>query len=129
MAITSQPILIKHYKNKEVNHNTMKKVLMFNNFRGWSWLKSLDNKDLLVFNPGDCTKKFHIEHNQFPKSLEFEKQFYKDTIEMLASRLDKLREKNKRRILTLVGWTLLMNLVKISLYTLGERALLMRIQT
>ncbi|NMB18158.1 MAG: UvrD-helicase domain-containing protein [Erysipelothrix sp.] len=57
-------------------------------------MKTLEKKKgLFPFKPGDSTKNAHIEYYQFPKSLEFEHQFYSDTIEMAISQLITLKTK------------------------------------
>lgn len=50
-------------------------------------------KGLFPFKPGETTKRAHIEYSQFPRSSEFEYQFYNDTKKIAQSKLEDLKSK------------------------------------
>lgn len=45
------------------------------------------------FKVGDSTKVAHVEYSEFPRSIEFENQYFKDTIDIAQDQLNTLKKK------------------------------------
>jgi DNA helicase II / ATP-dependent DNA helicase PcrA len=52
-----------------------------------------NRKGRFLFTPGKCTKNIHEEYSEYPRSHNFEQQFYADTIELAKDKIETIESK------------------------------------